>query len=125
MKRQTMVLRTEADRQRYLQHVRGWTLQRPLLVSVEHYRKRRSNTANSYYWGVVLATIASETGQDADSLHAFFKAKFLGFVDLTLFGEQVTVERSTKKLSTVGFAEYIEWICAWAADFGIAIPEAA
>jgi hypothetical protein len=80
---------------------------KPLLVTVEHYRKRRSNKQNARYWAILqnIADNAWVNGQkySAETWHEFFKGKFIGYIDLPYGGMQAM---SSAGLKTDEFAEY-------------------
>ena len=92
-----------------------------LVVKVS--RETRSGRQHRYYWGVVLKTIANANGDAVDYLHELFKKEFLGQECKETFGRMVWKSRSTTSLDTQEFAEYIEQIRAFVADFGIFVPE--
>jgi hypothetical protein len=88
-------------------------------VSVEKYRKKRSIPQNKWYWGVVLKTIADETGDDPESLHVAFKMKFSSHRTL----HDLVVPESTKDKDTIEFANYCERVRQWANEYlGLRIP---
>ena len=72
--------------------------------------KDRSIDQNSYYWGVVIKLTSEASGHAANEQHKEFKAKFLG-------------GRSTTKLTTKEFEDYIEQIRAWSSEQNIIIPD--
>lgn len=77
-------------------------------VIVEQRKWKRTLAQNSYYWGVYLPLIASETGEsDLDRLHTLFKGKFLTKGVFDVLGEKVRVTGSTADLSVGEFCEYI------------------
>ncbi|WP_019986485.1 hypothetical protein [Rudanella lutea] len=86
-------------------------------IQIVEERARRSNPQNAYYWGVVLATLATHTGFTDDELHEYFKVKFLACEKtLTHTGEVVRLPGSTATLDTAGFSTYLDQII----DFAIA-----
>lgn len=103
------------------QHIlpfRGQTVE----VTIEKRRKRRTDNQNSYYWGVVIRTIANDCGYRSDeelaAIHAELKKKFL-----PRYGK-LAITQSTTTLNTADFTEYIEKVRAWAAtELGIYIPD--
>ena len=103
------------------QHIlpfRGQTVE----VTIEKRRKRRTDNQNSYYWGVVIRTIANECGYRSDeelaAVHAELKKKFLPH------NGKLALPQSTTTLNTADFTEYIEKVRAWAAtELGIYIPD--
>lgn len=81
-------------------------------VSVEKYRRKRTNDQNSYYW-LVLGYIAKDTGQDPQDLHAAFKMKFSSRVTL----KGLVIPQSTTHKDTVEFTDYIENVRQFAREF--------
>ncbi len=84
------------------------------VVSISEYKSKRNAQQNAYYWGVVLKTIADETGDSADAMHEFFKEKFLSGEKIHVLGVDVMVYPSTTKLGVKAFAEYINQVCHFA-----------
>lgn len=83
-------------------------------------RPKRSEQQNRYYWGVVLPTIAHETGErDLDRLHRLFSGKFLTTGIEDVLGQKVRMVRSTTTLSK---AEFFEYILSIEGDTGITMP---
>jgi hypothetical protein len=82
-------------------------------VIVRDIRKKRSSNENRYYFGVVVKMISEYTGDDTDSTHEMLKLQFLikhreGLPDTI---------KSTAKLTTAEFEEYLENVRRWAATF--------
>lgn len=88
-------------------------------VIVKKWRKTRSNQQNKLYWGVILKTISDYTGESIDDLHQHFKNKFLRYTGKS---GKLNSCKSTTKLSTDEFSQYIERIIEWAASFDLIIP---
>jgi hypothetical protein len=100
---------------KYLTPLNGQTVE----VIIRKPKTKRSDLQNNYYWGVVLEILSKELGYDQDELHEILKYKFLK-IESTLGMEYI---RSTTKLTTGEFEEYLEKIKRWAAEFlGINIP---
>ncbi len=101
-----------------------------IFITLEPIRNRRSLKQNRWYWGCLIKTISEETGQDPESLHEFFKSKFLSekFLMTNSGGEIIdeqVISKSTTRLSIMAFSEYIMAIEEWAGTFlQITIPEA-
>lgn len=101
-----------------------------VVVTVQRKRPSRTLCQNAYYWGVVLKTIADDTGQDLESLHEFLKRECNAQrVELTNreTGEHFDawVGASTANLNVNDFSDYVERCRAWAASFlGVTIPDA-
>jgi hypothetical protein len=80
---------------------------------------KRSGQQNSFYW-LYLGVIATETGDNADDLHEFFKRKLLPPQFITVRGEEIKIPASTTDLNKADFGEYMEKICALT---GVPIPD--
>src|SRR3990167_6389614 len=88
-------------------------------VIVRAHRKDRSNLQNRYYWVAVIGIPAKHFGYLPSEMHNAFKMIFLRkFAE----GKPETV-CSTKELSTVEFAEYMEKCIQWCAENSIYIPD--
>lgn len=91
--------------------------------------KKRSNNQNSFYWGVVVDMIMkrlNDLGHDLtpEETHDFLKGRF-NFKEIEAVADHfIEVPRSTSRLDTLEFIEYIEKIQVWASTFlGLYIPE--
>ncbi len=74
-------------------------------------KPRRSDNINRYYW-LYLGILSEQTGDDANSLHEYFKQKFLDPVYIRVRGEAIKLTRSTRTLTTGEMSEYIMRIAA-------------
>ena len=99
----------------YLQDLEGKYVE----VVVRKERSERSNNQNKYYHGVVVKMLSDFTGYDRDEVHEILKHEFLKKVNTGGF-EYV---KSTAKLSTVEFEEYLDKIKTWASMLGCVIPD--
>lgn len=80
-----------------------------LTMTLTKRKPKRTLAQNNYYW-VYMDLIASETGNQAEDLHALFKKKFLRGHKVTVMGEVVEHEGSTTELSRLDFGDYIRKI---------------
>ena len=88
-------------------------------VIIRKPRTKRSDVQNSYYWGVVIELLSKELGYDKDELHEILKYKFLQSNAMGM-----PYIKSTTKLSTGEFEEYLSKIKRWSAEFlHIVIPD--
>lgn len=107
--------------QKYKQHIlkfRGKTVE----ITIEERKRRRSNEANAYYWGVVIKMIADtcgyRTSEEFAGIHSELKQKFLPKAG------RLQIAKSTSSLNTVEFSDYIEKVRQWAAEeLGLYIPD--
>lgn len=90
-------------------------------------QKVRSVDENKYYWGVVVEIMASELGNDKDTMHEVLKSKFLSEL-VHVKGKdgmvrEYTIVRSTANLTVPRFEKYLTEIRIWAsAEMNIFIP---
>jgi hypothetical protein len=121
MKRQTFIVGDEAARARLIVFFETRPLSKPLMVTVEDHRKRRSLSQNGLYWKWV-GIVAGETGNDDDVVHDTFKDKFLAPREVEIFGERRLV-RTTTKLTTLEMKDYMDKVYAFAvSELGILLP---
>ena len=76
----------------------------------------RSLNQNNYLFGVVYKYISEETGEDIDRVHDLMRLKF-HYEIVEDNGESAKVLKTTTKMSTIEFNNYIEQIVRWAASF--------
>lgn len=88
-------------------------------VTVRKERSQRSLQQNSYYHAVVVKMLSDFTGYEQDEMHEILKQQFLKKVNADGF----EFVKSTTKLSTVEFEEYLESIKRWAAMLGCVVPD--
>ena len=99
---------------------------RDVWVTVRRQQHTRSMSANAYYWGVVVDSIAGHIGESSEETHELLKEKFLTKRAIELLdGKQLDMPPSTRLLSVEEFAAYIERVKVWAAQWlGLHVPEA-
>lgn len=82
-------------------------------------RSKRSTPQNSYYWGIVIKFMAEHCGYDPEEMHDALKQKFLR----THGDTELPTVRSTAKLNTAEFTEYLEQCRRLAAEMSIYVPD--
>ena len=88
-------------------------------VIIRKPKTKRSDLQNSYYFGVVVEMLANELGYDKDEMHEILKYKFLQSNAMGM-----PYVKSTTKLSTGEFEDYLSKIKRWSAEFlHIVIPD--
>lgn len=120
--RVTAELELEFDHDRWVDGQLEGLKGEPVFLTIEPIGDRRSSQSNRYYWGCVLKMISEHTGQDSESLHEYFKAKFLSetFVMTGAGGvvvDEMKITKSTTRLRVMAFSEYIRQIQTWAGEF--------
>jgi len=79
----------------------------------------RTNQQNKWYWACIVGIPAKHYGYTADEMHEAYKLLFLRRNEE---GKPETI-RSTTKLDTKQFSEYVEKCRRWAAEQGFYIPD--
>lgn len=93
-----------------------------VIVRVELDRGKRSNQANRYLW-LIYNLIADSTGDDPNSLHDFFKRRFLPPTVVMVLGQEMEVW-STAGQDPEKFEQYVKNVRQFALDeLGIVTPE--
>jgi len=83
-------------------------------------KKPRSNSQNSYYWGVVIDILGNELGYPPQNMHDALRLEFLSKPDDKTGLMKVA---STTDLNTKQMEDYLEGIRRWASiELGIYIP---
>lgn len=97
---------------------------REVWVTVTRQQHLRSMSQSRYYWGVVVRDIADYIGEGREDTHEYLKAQHLPKRSVELLdGHKLEMPGTTTTLTAAEFAEYIESIRIWSAQFlGLSIP---
>ena len=93
-------------------------------VIIEPYKKDRTKAQNRLYW-LWLGIIAADTGNSPENLHEVLKLKFLGTEKIQSLGYLIEIPKSTTKLTTQEFTDYLDKIEALALSIDIRLPHPA
>lgn len=116
------IIKDAIRRDNCLSYIRSINFEvKPIQVDIKPYRKNRSQAQNRTMWSW-LHVLSEHTGYDAEELHELFKARFLGVEARDVMWQQVFITKSTTKLTTQQFAEYLNKIEAVAAEMGVRLP---
>lgn len=88
------------------------------IVQVKRYQPIRTDQQNRYYW-LYLGMIESETGQNANSMHEYFKRVFLPPKFVKYKDKEIKIPASTTELTKIEMGEYLDKICA---ESGVTLP---
>lgn len=92
-------------------------------VTLSKPTQTRSGNQNRFYWGVVVDTIARETGHTVEEVHAVLKQLFLPRRFVTVGKREHELPKTTTELSTDEFTLFLEAVRAWAStDLGLTLP---
>jgi hypothetical protein len=95
-------------------------------ISMKPRKLTRSLSQNAYYWAAVVAPFTEwlraewgESDVQPEQAHELLKTKILGTRELVnkQTGEAIEITRSSKRLDTHEFGEFIENAAAWLAEF--------
>jgi len=108
---------------RYLVHLSKYEGKRIELV-LRLQKSQRSLNQNNYYFGVVVEILSGHTGYTAEEMHEILKYKFLKTIKVIPDKEGMPYIKSTTKLNTGEFEEYLAKIKQWAAqELDVFIPD--
>ena len=102
---------------------------KPLAVTVELWKKPRTNQQNAYLWGVVYPAIMEGGGEalggfTRDDVHEWLLGECFGWEVLEGFGrKRMRPLKRSSALNKQEFSDYLTFIDAKCAELGIAIPE--
>ena len=88
------------------------------VIQVEKYVPIRSNQQNRFYW-LFLGMIESETGNNANDLHEYFKRTLLPPKFIKVMGKEIKIPMSTTEITKIEMGEYLDKISA---ETNVAIP---
>lgn len=110
---------------------------KPIKITVEQNKVKRSDQQNRYYWAVVLPYVRDgfielgnnlqRNGESIMLIHKLMKSKFLdnGIAIADANGEVHMTEPTTSTLNKEDFSEYVDRIKQWSTEYlNIYIPDA-
>ena len=103
--------------------------QKPFAVTVEVWKKPRTNQQNAFLWGVAYPAILEGGGEalkgwSRDDIHEYMTGEFGGWEVLEGFGrKRMRPVLRSSRMTKEQFSEYLDWLGAKCADMGIVIPE--
>ena len=90
-------------------------------IEITKYKKDRTKAQNRLYhmW---IEIISNETGESHDNLCEIFKLRFLGTEKIQSMGYSIEIPKSTTKLTTQEFTDYLDKIESLALSIDIRLP---
>lgn len=127
---QTMILRTERDRQRAMKTIYEMRIDpaHPKEINIGEHKKKRSLSQNALMWkwiNEVVDIVCADTGNDADQIHFWFKEKFLSPTVIEVRGQSVEY-RTTTNLTAEEMSAYMSRIHAFVTqelEIRLTLPE--
>jgi hypothetical protein len=118
-----IIICNHKDLDAFIERIRLFPVdKKKFIAEFKLYRKQRSLKANKLYW-LWLNCIHDDTGNSVESLHEYFKQKYLQWTTDDVFGEEIVIRASTRKLDTKEFTTYLENIRVEMLEQGIYLPE--
>jgi hypothetical protein len=111
-------LREAAIRDRCLAHIAAITPDEKMAVLVAPEKRIRTEEQNALLWAE-YEPWAAATGFSKEQLHEYCKRRFLGVQIAEVYGERIEVVRSSTKLYTDQFSDFIEAIRQVKSEHGI------
>lgn len=90
-------------------------------ITITKYKKDRTKSQNSLMW-MWLGIISNDTGESPENLHNIFKLRFLGTEKIQSMGYSIEIPKSTTKLTTQEFTDYLDKIEGLAMSIDIRLP---
>lgn len=84
--------------------------------------KKRSNAQNRFYRGPVLDALSNWNGDSKDDWHELLKVRFLGTYEKEVDGKTLVYPKSTTKLTTKEFNNFLMMVEALALTLGVTLP---
>jgi hypothetical protein len=119
--REPYIIRTEVQRDAIRDLVAKLDVSKPWSVTVDPYRKKRTNSQNNLYWKWI-SIVARETGNSKDDVHDAFKQMFCP-PRVVKIGDDERSIYTTTKLTTQEMTDYINAVYAYAtSELGYLLP---
>ncbi|MDR1884267.1 MAG: hypothetical protein LBR26_16025 [Prevotella sp.] len=113
----------ERGRKAALECIRKLSLAKKYMIEIKVQREKRSSPQNKLYW-LWLACLQDETGEHKDNLHEYFKNRFLGVDEHQCLGHQFFMAKTTTKLDTLQFKNYLDRLQEFASvELGVVLPD--
>lgn len=112
MRAQQIILHGETQREHLMAFVGAVKLDKPLRVTIEEYRKKRSLSQLGLLWkrhGEIAAAISDHTGYSAEEVHELLKRMFLTPKIIEIEGRTFK-HYSTKDLSAADMSAFMQKI---------------
>lgn len=115
------ILIDEQRRNNAIKYLRELDITKPIEVKFAVYKDKRSHEQNSLMW-IYITHLASHCGYTPNQMHEELKVKFLGVDEKVVAGQLIREIRSTTRLNTKEFTDYLREIEALALDYGVILP---
>ena len=123
-----MIISTEVDKQTVIAKIVSLKLAEPWEITAKPYKHSRTTAQNKYIWGVIYPLIRSHIFDSTggaftnEEIHEWCKDMFIDGIPKLVIDRLVMV-KSTKKMNTAEFCDYVERIQHHFAEQGLNIPD--
>jgi hypothetical protein len=107
---------TSSNKPNLIAKIQALDPHKQFVCNITEKKSKRSNDQNSRYWKL-LTDFGRYLGYEAEEMHELARYKFL-FDEIEVNGEWMPRLKSTTKLSTQDFTEYMDAIDRWAVSLG-------
>lgn len=104
-----------------LAHIQGLPNSKTWDIKIDEHKSTRSAQQNRLYWKWI-SIIGDHVGMDREEMHRTFAIRLLEPELFVVDGKQYVGAKSTTKLSTKEFTEYLDKINAAAMNLGLTLP---
>jgi hypothetical protein len=117
-----MIIKTQDDKNKALNRISLLVLEKPWEIEIKPYKKNRSLKQNRLYFKW-MKIIGDELGYESEEVHAIMADKFLTDKFVEYGGKQIKQDKSTSRLNTKEFTDYLQRIDRFVAQqLGIVLP---
>jgi len=118
-----MMISTPAHRDVFIHVISEFKLEgkKKFVAEFKVHRQKRSLKQNRLYHAY-LNMIESDTGNDHDAMHEFFKRKLLSWTCHDIYDEEIPIVQSTTKLNTKEFTDFLDKVKAFMMEQGVYLP---
>ena len=122
-----LILRTPELRHRAMEAIRAIPLNEVWECDLRPWKSTRSLEANARYWAI-LTEISEQLRPEGkqyspETWHEYMKARFIGKDVVIVDGEPFLVAKTSTKLKTAEFGDYMTQVEAWGVEHGVKFTE--
>lgn len=115
------VTRTPEAYKNCLQHISNLPTHKIFDVSIDEHKSTRSVQQNRFYWAIIKI-MADHVGMGKEDMHRTFAIRLLEPDLFVVDGKQYVGAKSTTKLTTKEFTDYLNGIQAVALQMNVILP---
>ena len=118
-----LILRTPNLRAQAIRAIQAIPLDQVYECDLKPWKKTRSTPANARYWAILteISDQLTPEGQhySPETWHEYMKARFIGKDVVIVDGEPFLVAKTSTKLKTAEFGDYMTQVEAWGVEHGV------